>query len=97
MKRMLLFVLISLWFGTVGKSQTTQIVQWRDVPQERAYEPMPVICVHGITSDSSNCWAYGVSLLSNYFSNVYFRRAGAGAQLATLKFRRGQKGSVIDY
>ncbi len=28
----------------------------------RTYEPMPVICVHGITSGSEECWGYGVDV-----------------------------------
>jgi hypothetical protein len=34
---------------------------------------MPVICVHGIISDSVDCWSYGVSYLSTYFAGTYFQ------------------------
>ena len=53
-------------------AQKSQIVSWNDFPAQRAYEPMPVICVHGIASDSAGCWTYGVNVLSNSFSTTYF-------------------------
>ena len=72
MKNLCLCILLVAASIVSGQAQTSLVVPWHDFPEQRAYEPMPVVCVHGIASDSVETWSYGVSLLGNYFSTTYF-------------------------
>jgi len=65
---------------TLASAQSSSIVPWQE-SQRRAYEPMPIICVHGICSDSRDCWLQSVNVLSNNLSNSYYHRGSVpGAQ-----------------
>ena len=84
-------VLLLTWFlGAIPTfAQTSRIVSWQDFPAHRAYEPMPVICVHGITSGSAECWGYGVDVLSNYFSTTYYWQGAGAAPLQIPNYQPG--------
>ena len=68
-----------------GKAQTSQVLPWND---PNAYDPMPVICVHGLGSDSVDAWATGVDILKSSFSSYYFQ---GGSQVS--QQRSGQPGA----
>ena len=65
------FILLFCSAAFVTKAQTSEVLAWNN---EDAYQPMPIICVHGIASDSKDSWAVSVGSLSNYFSNTYYKR-----------------------
>jgi len=69
---LLILVAFATFSGIESVAQTSRLVPWRDYPQRRSYEPMPVLCVHGIGSDSVETWPIGVNILSNYFSTTYY-------------------------
>ena len=77
MKRLLLSFLFVISTPVLSFGQISKIVEWDD-PQRRAYEPMPVICVHGIGSDSADTWTLGFWDLSYYLSTPYFRYGAGG-------------------
>jgi pimeloyl-ACP methyl ester carboxylesterase len=89
--RFVSLVVMAIIGATLASAQSSSVVlQWQDFPQERAYEPIPVICLHGLNSDSSNSWAQNVGILSNYFSATYYWQG----RVSLTPQRPGQPGSA---